>query len=247
MKNIYYTYAYLREDGTPYYIGKGKGKRAYDRKKHNAYVPSRDRILLLKKNVTEEEAFKHEIYMIALFGRKDLGTGILYNLTNGGDGPSGYVYTEEQRKMMGDKRRGKKRPNHSKIMKERNYLKVINENKIRELRENYPPKIIAELYLEGKTLKEIKSILGCGMVWIRKSLDEMEVKIRHRNDYGNPMDDVEVRNKVSEKAKERGAWSGESNPNYGEGICRDKIIQRTKEVNIGNQNWKYRTTQQHTH
>ena len=233
MENVFYTYAYLREDGTPYYIGKGKGKRAYDRKRHNAYVPSKNRILFLKKNLTEEEAFKHEKYMIAVFGRKDLATGILYNLTDGGDGPSGYVHSEESRKQMGDKRRGKKRPNHSKIMKAKNHLQVVNENKINELREKYPPEQIAKLYNTGKTLKEIKSILGCGLVWIRKSLDEMEVKIRHRNDYSNPMDDPNVRNKVSQKAINRGAWSGENNPNYGEGICRDKIIQRTKEVNTG--------------
>jgi hypothetical protein len=89
----YYTYAYLREDGTPYYIGKGKGDRAYSkhRRKRDLKVPSKERILILKQNLTEEEAFKHEIYMIAVFGRKDLGTGILRNLTNGGDGASGVI------------------------------------------------------------------------------------------------------------------------------------------------------------
>ena len=232
MKSIFYTYAYLREDGTPYYIGKGKGKRAYE-KKHNAYVPSKNRILFLKKNLTEDEAFKHEIYMIFLFGRKDLGTGILYNLTNGGDGPSGYIHSEESKKQMGDSRRGVKRPKQSKLMKEKSNIISFNQNKINQLRINYPPEKIAKLYNEGKTLKEIKLILGCGLVWIRKSLSEMNVNIRHRNDYGNPVDNNEVRNKISQKAKERGAWSGENNPNYGEGICRDKIIQRTKEVNTG--------------
>jgi len=91
----YYTYAYLREDGTPYYIGKGKGNRAHNQHKRKGIgflpVPPKDRIIKLKQNLTEEEAFKHEIYMIFVFGRKDLGTGILRNLTNGGDGASGVI------------------------------------------------------------------------------------------------------------------------------------------------------------
>jgi hypothetical protein len=90
----YYTYAYLREDRTPYYIGKGQGNRAYVKRygKGRARRPKNlNNIILLKQNLTEEEAFKHEIYMIAVFGRKDLGTGILHNRTDGGDGPSGHV------------------------------------------------------------------------------------------------------------------------------------------------------------
>jgi hypothetical protein len=90
MRVGYYTYAYIRKNGTPYYIGKGINKRAYCRtshKSHGIYTPPDDRILLLKANLTEEEAFKHEIYMISIFGRVDTKTGILYNKTSGGDKP----------------------------------------------------------------------------------------------------------------------------------------------------------------
>jgi hypothetical protein len=97
MENIYYTYAYLREDKTPYYIGKGKGNRMYHKGKTTKPPKDKSRIIFLKKNLTEEEAFKHEIYMIDVFGRKDLGTGILHNRTNGGEGSSGYIHSEERK------------------------------------------------------------------------------------------------------------------------------------------------------
>jgi hypothetical protein len=93
MKN-FYTYAYLREDGTPYYIGKGKGKRINqphyrsNKSKVKVPLPPKERRLFLKQNLTEEEAFKHEVYMVAVFGRKDLGTGILLNMSDGGKGGS---------------------------------------------------------------------------------------------------------------------------------------------------------------
>ena len=104
----YYTYAYLREDRTPYYIGKGQGNRAYRRSKKCIKPPKdKSRVIFLKQNLTEEDAFKHEIYMISVFGRKDLGTGILHNLTDGGDGSSGYVHSEETKRKISEANKGR--------------------------------------------------------------------------------------------------------------------------------------------
>ena len=107
MTNDYYTYAYLRKDKTPYYIGKGIGNRAFVKRK--GINPPRDisRILFLKKNLTETEAFKHEVYMIDVLGRKDLGTGILHNRTDGGEGTSGRIQSEETKNKISEANKGK--------------------------------------------------------------------------------------------------------------------------------------------
>lgn len=104
----YYTYAYLREDKSPYYIGKGKGDRAYKTSRKGIKPPkNKSRIIKLKQNLTEKEAFRHEVYMISVFGRKDLGTGILHNKTDGGEGSSGSIRTNEQKNNLKHKNLGK--------------------------------------------------------------------------------------------------------------------------------------------
>jgi len=108
--NEYYTYAYLREDGTPYYIGKGKGGRidSLDRK---FSPPPKERRIFLKQNLTENEAFRHEIYLINVLGRKDLGTGILHNRTDGGEGGGpmkGRKHSDETIQKMRQTKLGKK-------------------------------------------------------------------------------------------------------------------------------------------
>ena len=92
---IYYVYQYLREDLTPYYIGKGKGKRAWD-KKHRINLPTtKELIQIVAHKLSEQEAHLLEIKLICQYGRKDLGTGILRNMSNGGEGATGYKHTEE--------------------------------------------------------------------------------------------------------------------------------------------------------
>lgn len=76
----FYTYLWLREDGTPSYAGKGKERRAFRRG-----APPLDRIIL-QYFESEQDALDAERFLIAFYGRKDLGTGCLRNLTDGGDG-----------------------------------------------------------------------------------------------------------------------------------------------------------------
>lgn len=88
---MFYVYQYIRDDGTPYYVGKGKGNRAWARNKNERIrrPPTDNRIVIIKDNLTENEAHSLEVELISKYGRKDLGTGILRNLTNGGEGGSG--------------------------------------------------------------------------------------------------------------------------------------------------------------
>ena len=122
---MYYTYAYLREDRTPYYIGKGSANRIRQNNGRTCNKPKdKSRVIFLKQNLTEEGAFRHEIYMIAVFGRKDLGTGILHNRTDGGEGSSGLVLSEATKKIMSEAKRGK-----SKTEKHRKKLSEANKGK----------------------------------------------------------------------------------------------------------------------
>lgn len=110
----FYVYAYLREDGTPYYIGKGSGKRSHKHMSSERFKTPKDtrRIVILESSLTELGAFALERRMIRWYGRKDMisldgEVGILRNLSDGGEGSSGYIMSDEQRELIRNTHLGK--------------------------------------------------------------------------------------------------------------------------------------------
>lgn len=95
MKNLcidnFVVYAYSRIDGTFYYIGKGKPRRPYSKHRNVRRPADLSRIHILKEGLSEKEAFDMEKTLIKMYGRKDKhGFGVLRNMTDGGEGATGF-------------------------------------------------------------------------------------------------------------------------------------------------------------
>ena len=120
----FYVYVHIRLDNnTVFYVGKGKGDRAYNLDRGNFHNSVRDkydcRVEIIKDGLTESQAFRLERRMIEYYvltlgygipidGYRDFSNNkYLTNFTWGGEGSSGYKFSEESKRKSSESHKGK--------------------------------------------------------------------------------------------------------------------------------------------
>lgn len=135
-----YVYRHIRLDTNEvFYVGigvdsEGKYSRANSHQSrnrywHNVVKKCGRRIEIILDGITWEESLVKEVEWIKHYGRKDIGTGILINLTDGGEGNVGYVTTDEAKAKQRLKKLGKAPPNKGKPMPKEQLARLVAINK----------------------------------------------------------------------------------------------------------------------
>ncbi len=121
----WYVYRHIREDkNIPFYIGIGCQKnyaraKDFNSKGRNPYwnrivKKTNWKVHILFSDLTKEQASDKEKELIKLYGRSDNSTGILCNMTDGGDGTFGCKKSDEEKSKMRESKLGDKNPSYGK-------------------------------------------------------------------------------------------------------------------------------------
>lgn len=141
-----------------FYIGIGKTeKRAYsiyNRNKHWKHIVNKYgySVEIIAKVETWELACELEQFLIQEYGRKDLGTGTLVNMTDGGEGRTNIVVSEETRQKMSKAKKGETHSEEAKLKMSLSKKGKPSPTKGKKLSEETKAKISE--YNKGKTHSE---------------------------------------------------------------------------------------------
>lgn len=155
----------------PFYIGKGKNNRLYEHLTNKKNSPKnakikkiiksgyniKDFILVIKRFVNEQEAFNFEIDCINKIGRKNLKTGPLNNLCDGGKGSDTIS----------------NHPNKIRIIEKLKQYKGINNSKWNK---NYD-----EIYgVEANEQKEIRRLASTGILKTQETKNKISEALKNK-------------------------------------------------------------------
>lgn len=204
-------YKHIRLDTNEvFYVGIGsQKKRAYSTYKrskfwHSIIEKTDYEVVILKENVSVEEAYQMEKDLIKFYGRRDLGLGTLVNMTDGGDGRFGAIASEETRRKMSQSRKGLN--TWTKGHKPTNETRQKISNVLKEYWKHNPKAPMTE---EAKE-KIRQSLTGRPGTWVGKRHSEESLQ-KMRNSHGKGKNNkrygqknsADTIKKMSESAKNR--------------------------------------------
>lgn len=157
----FYVYLHRKKTtGEVFYVGKGSGDRAWNRQGRNEFWKKTVRkhgyyVEIHSHGLQEWYAFELERDLICYYGRRQLGLGTLVNLSDGGEGPSGQVFSEDFKKQCSIRTKGKSNPNvDHRVWK---FLNVKTEEIVEatkyEMSQMYPELSIGALFSKTYTHK----------------------------------------------------------------------------------------------
>lgn len=226
----------------PFYVGKGKGNRidSHDKPK-DTKTYKRAKIQKIKKldlevikiklfeNLTESTSLELEKSTISLIGRKDKNEGPLLNLTDGGDGVSGKIYTDEEKLH--------------KSIKSKEWWSLLKEDKelynahIKILSDSHKGQNLGKSYEEifGDRSTEIKKMRSD---WAKENfhktgLSQMDFNGENNPMFGKSMYDIWLEKYGKEEAdKKHSEWKLKKSGKIPHNKLTDKICQYDKEGNL---------------
>jgi len=172
---MFYIYIHIRNDSSqPFYIGKGFGDRSHSKKSRNIYWNNIVNkygytIMILKDNLTEQEAFDLEIKIIKKYRKLYK----LCNMTSGGEGTTSHKHSQKSVLKMSKFRKSHIGWSHSEKTKE----KISKAHKSRVFTEQHKINIgktsIGRTHSE-ETKKRLRSKTGTTV--IQYDLEDNRIK-----------------------------------------------------------------------
>lgn len=204
MKNEFYVYVWEDDSGTPFYVGKGKGRRAFCRKRNEWFNRKLEKLetisgkrlepLFYYTHLEEAQALEFEKELINKFRNQGF---ILTNLTDGGEGISGFRFTPESKKKISLKRTGSKASEETK-------LKMSESRKLRFEIQGVSGVTKQKLSNLNLGSKNSMSVLNEELVvkiydWIIEGLTDLDIRTELKSLIGADVDVSSIRRGITWK------------------------------------------------